>query len=275
MPDNVKTLPDCVHCNANDYTGGGGTMGYRLTHMLYECRNCGNEVEHIHLRGRGCYVWSALKRDDAWDLRHGGEKGAALSASERERHRLAFINDFYIPFAKAHEGNDDRSLIPAGARRTVIVVLDLKDNNFHRVTEKESQYARIYSDADSEKHKTYWKAFNTFMGIDNAVEIDNGYFSDQKRPWYRVDDGDDTIIYGPRKRVDAIIVRTKVPFDATALKEARSSESDTFIVDDDRNPASTTTLEIHAWTQHKLVEFMGLVQQALKNHNRKKEPTDG
>lgn len=105
------------------------------------------------------------------------------------------------------------------------------------------------------------------LGVEIVTEeIPNQFTSGWKpQPWFKFMIGDNTFVVGPRKRVDAILVQSLAGFQTTEIRKVALDEDKVTYSPDGRwhGKADTAkTLEVHAWTQEKLIQYLTILGKA-------------
>lgn len=267
--------PDCPHCGTNSYEGRGCQMGVgTVDHVA--CKKCKGGMTYIYRYGRSVFVFDKAPPNPNDEMEYGRDKVIEWGLETRQR-RCRFIDTMIWPWLNSNRKNHDDGVktpmaIPPGFDgRDTILFIEPEEKKFVRVRPEDSMLLPLVDDDQRAQHRKTWEGLAAFLDFD-AKPIKNRYFDDRDNnyPWYRVDIGDDILIFGPRKNVEVVeIICGKRPIDATAIKAAMRNENDTFTV---KGPVERAmAMEIHAWSYPKLVEFLLLARRALLGYERPAE----
>lgn len=124
------------------------------------------------------------------------------------------------------------------------------------------------------RHDEYWGC--RFAEIQTLVgkpvqrkEIPNQYYQDVNNlePWFAFDHNGLNFVVGPRKRVYAIKVTSTKPFAVARIAERAKADGVTYTSDGEWQGEGRTaqSIEVHAWTKEKLLEYLGLIFEETRS----------
>jgi hypothetical protein len=102
----------------------------------------------------------------------------------------------------------------------------------------------------------YNRVFENFQSFNlERKEIPNEYCGAKNQPWYEFTFRGATFKVGPRKRVDAIKVQAPKGIFTPRIEALARADAVTFTAEH-RKGSRAEELEVHAWTEEKLVEYL-------------------
>lgn len=191
------------------------------------------------------------------------------------RHKFdAFIPDAFREWAEQH-GHPVPPQLPPTLR---IKMRELKDGAWEWVEVDHAKSAEmdIPRDPIRGRRDEYWGGI--FAELAKLLEVDqverkeipNRYYPDRfkSEPWYEFEAFGVTFVVGPRNRVDAVHVLGKdgAKFACKRIRELSERDKTTFTANDAWKPEvdEASSVEVHAWTKDKLIEYFGAIFADLR-----------
>lgn len=186
-------------------------------------------------------------------------------------------------------GFEEQSL-PPQIPRSVTVYHPLGGCEWKEINHAETADIEIPADPVRVRHDAYFgEVFANLeeeFGEISRTEVKNEYCGAESEPWFRFVLGSLTFTVGPRKRVIAVKVDASEGFDTESIRSVASADDTAYTADGGwKSDAETaTSIEVHAWTKEKLIEYLMILGRAGKVTaaqtkifavSRNKAPTQG
>jgi len=160
--------------------------------------------------------------------------------------------------------------LPVGVTCFIIKGRDGDKFNWKWVSHEETSKIKVPPDPVRVQHDAYFnEVFQTLekeLGIELArEEVPNQYCGFKAQPWFRFKIGGNTFVVGPRKRVDAILIESPSGLVTDGIRKVALDEDNVTYLPNGKwhgTDAVAKTLEVHAWTKEKLIQYLTILGKA-------------
>lgn len=232
-----EELPNCL-CGSRTYNGGGGSVGGRVATTSFKCGVCGRSIWVIEDR-KGAVALIDTYSDIL----------AGLSAEN-------YVNNILIPSREA--GCSYAPALPD----EISAFQRIDKGVWQTIDHKISQSLPIPQDPRKKEYRDFWRVVLKELALNKPVsEVKNEYCDDQnnREPWFKLElDNNNTIVFGPRKRVYSIKINKWIdkPSDTLPFTKLEAlSKRDQVTYSNSYNGGYRQMVEIHAYGKEKFVEY--------------------
>jgi len=160
--------------------------------------------------------------------------------------------------------------LPVGVTCFILKGRDGDRFNWKWVSHEETAQIEVPPDPVRVRHDAYFsEVFETIrkeLGIEFVPEeVPNCYCGFKAQPWFQFKIGENTFVVGPRKRVVAILVASQSGLATDEIRKVALDEDNVTYSPNGKwhgTDAVASTLEVHAWTKEKLIQYLMILGKA-------------
>lgn len=193
-----------------------------------------------------------------------GTKIDAMDGGQTERFRAMWDVLYKEPRWQKPAGFEEQALPPM-VPQSVTIFHPTEDGEWKMVDHAETVDIEVPADPIRVRHDAYFTevfaALESELGKIERVEVKNEYCGSDNEPWYKFSLGKSTFTIGPRKRVIAIKIDAPDGINTDAIRSTAQADETTYTADGgwQSDAEVATTIEVHAWTKKKLIEYLSIL----------------
>jgi hypothetical protein len=290
-----EEAPVCF-CGTRDWQGGGGSFGV-FSQQWMTCKDCGRSMGILFAYSNGAVFQHRerlgnINEFSDWlnntllvTFRAAGEEiekarthvwETALAKYLKDRPdatkdetRNLFHKITSTPEYRRPPGFEPP--IPANIPDNMYLRLLKSNDEYELVTSEQSRGLETPPDPIRVRHDEYYLPILEQFGLDYEL-IPNEYCGAANEPWYKLNVGGVEIKIGPRKRVTSIIVNAPQGMGVVTIAKAAKDDQTTYFADSvwQSNAEIARNLEVHAWTNEKIKEYLAILIKEITNGNDEK-----